>query len=551
MSPPSRRKFVKRAGMLAGAVAVGGSATTDRPTSWRAATGVAAAEEDLPPLRGPYADEDWVEFRSGPGNTRAIDTAPQVDSTGPECQRLYDGEVMGDPVVVEDTMYIADADGIRALDVRDGSVEWTRDVEGEMEWAISAAYHTLLVRTRDASDPHDNDSVVRAYDIQDGSPIWTRRFDSDTTSHLSIAYESVYLNVGGVTHALDVADGSSKWETAIGYLGWVAVSEGRVFTPDATDEHDGSQLVALDAFDGEELWRVEEEHRTRVAATDGRVVANNNHEVKTVYDAASGEPILTAESYGDPALDDEALVTTDRTTLRATFFDDRDDWTVGPFESTATSDPTIAGEEVYVYFGDAGTEYDQSLVSFDKYTGEVNWACEMPSIEGPWPDIVATRDGVYVTDGAEIQVVRSEIADEPTQTEEEPTPTEREPTPTEDDQTPTDTEPTPTDTEPTPTDGGPTPTDDGRCPTETDGSGACPPDDRTPTGSPTVSDTVGSTPTDSDSAVVAGSPTETDGVAGDGPGLGIVSTITAVGGLGYLVRRRLGERESDASETES
>mgnify|MGYP000023550066 CR=1 FL=1 len=151
---------------------------------------------------------------------------------------------------------------------------------------------------------------------------------------------------------------------------------------------------------------------------------------------------------------------------------------------------------------------------------------------------VGTEDGTYIL---EMEVGEVPSQQEPTTT---PEPTETstpEPT-TEPEPTPTET-PEPTTTEPETTTSTPEPTTETTTPT-TETSTGTPTD--TPTDSPTAeTDTTSSTSTPGNSTTSPESGTET--ASGDGPGFGLLSGLTALGGAGYLARNRFGRNEKEES----
>lgn len=572
MSPPSRRKFLKRAGVVAGVtggVAAGGAAASDGTASWRAAIGVSTAQEDLPSLRGPYADEDWVGYRGGPGRLGVVDAGPAVDPDAPDCELFYDGPFSGEPAIADGTLYIADGEGhVVALDAETADLVWTSEA-GVTGRHPSVAYQRVITT---------GEGAVLALDVADGSVDWETDLDAEVQQP-TVGYEAVFVVAGGDLHALDVQDGSTQWtrtdETFRGSPSGPAVGNDQVYVVVENDDSSNDRdLVSLDAASGTERWRTDPSSYVGYGPTAATefVTASRGMDERNVYEADTGEYHATYGGESTPAHDDQVYTWNTDYRLKTSFFDDNEGWEFLA-GSLSISSPTVAGDLVYAYFGRAEdqdrAEYEHSLLAFDKYSGEIEWSCETQAVDEPYGSvsIVATSEAVYVLGGDEIHVLRGEPGGnpEPTPTEEEPTPTEEEPTPTEEEPTPTESEPTPTEAEPTPTESGPTPTEDqptptdsqptptegGGCPTSTEGSGSCSPDDPTPTDGATVTETVGPTPTDHDSAVVTASPTNgTDEVTADGPGLGIVSTITAIGGLGYALRRRLGEPAPDEDERE-
>lgn len=399
MSPRNRRNFLKRAGAavgVGGVLATGGLLAVDE-TPRQSATQLLAAAEDadeLPPLRGPFADEDWTGYRSGPGHDGAIEAAPDVDPERIDCTCFYEGSFDGEAAIVDDTMYFTDGGGrIVALDAHDATVRWTSDDIGA-SGTPSAAYGTLVT---------GGDGKLLAYDLETRSVDWEREYDDGPTVP-TVAYEAVFVVADDDLYAVEVADGSLRWvkedET---FDGHPAASAGRVYaTPDG-DMSSYYDVAAYDPVVGEELWRTGPDSFTSgVNATDERVTVGYGIDEMVYLDPETGESSFGPIGWGDDALDDEIWVMKDNYGVDARFWDDRDGWKYPPDTGIIEghSDPTVTGDTVFVYFGENTTDaapHEHELVALEKSTGEVKWSCEGEAVDGPAGfDIVATSDAVYV-----------------------------------------------------------------------------------------------------------------------------------------------------------
>lgn len=411
MSQQDRRAFLKRGGAVLGvgaALTTSGVLAREHVTSERVSGYLASAQDELPPTRE-AAEGDWVEYRAGPGNTGAIPAAPGVDPSVHGCSCFYDGPFAGEPAIVDDTMYLVDSPTggrIVAVDARDGSVEWT----GE---DVAALATPAVGYDRIFASAHGEGTAgeLVALDVDDGSLEWSIEFESRPTVP-TVAYETVYVVGHETLYAVDVADGSIRWErdldaTFDAYSTPPAVGGGQLYV--ITD----GPMYAFDPLTGEERWRTEDEDfftdGGQLRATDDRVSVRVLEANTPVYDAETGKKTHDLPGRRS-ALDDEVLTRTTDEALVTYRFEDDDSW---EFPGTELSQPTIAGDEVYVYVGDdPDPEYRYNLVALDKDDGSARWSCEVEPVDNPnYVSVAATTDAVYVIGDDEIHAVYGTHAD--------------------------------------------------------------------------------------------------------------------------------------------
>lgn len=577
MSSKNRREILKCAvGALGvgGAVSASGCLGADGTAASMPAT-MASDHGGLPSLRGPYADEDWVGERGGPGNTARAATGPDVGDS-PECRLFYEPEPQyhDEAAIVDDTMYITTGGRVRALDTSDGSVRWTSD-EVDMLSTPSAAYGTLFAAGVES---------VTALDVEDRTVEWNVPYEDRVTTP-SVGYEMVFVVMDGAIRALDVSDGSTVWERESDGTGEdfrhapLALGAEQVYAIDGSDN-----LVALDAANGEQLWtdNTQLTYSWGLAATDRYVTGSSGRasEEYRVLDAETGQAVAGGSSWRPPAFDDEAIVNVTHWDVRVHFFDDRDSWQTGNFSTMAVGPPAMDDDTVYVYVGDngAGDPDSYTVIAYDKYSGDRRWTCDVGDSVDSGGSVAVTGDAAYAFGYEEIHVIPGEDRGTDDSTDDETTSDQD------------DTEDGPADGDAT-DDGGSTEADDGSSDTgggsgETDGGSTGTDDGSTDGGSATETDGGSDgggtgTPTDTDGSsgsgggrstagdgsptAESGTPTDgtptADGDGGtaervaveeatetseDGPGLGVVSAISGLGGLGYLLRRRLADDDSDA-----
>lgn len=518
MSDQKRRDFVKLTG---GVIGFGTALSSRGPVA-------ATATQELPPLRGPYADEDWVGYRNGSGHNGVVSEAPTIDADAPECEKIYDGPVDGDLAIADGTIYAADGNGhIVALDAQDGSEQWTSD-DVSAGKSPSAAYNRIITT---------GDGSVLALNVADGSLDWETALDGEV-KHPAVGYETVFVVAGESFYTLDVTDGSIKWErtdekfglTPPHGIGSPAIGHGHVYTNVYQDDSANDQaLVALDVTTGEEIWRTAPDKYVsgEPIASEGKVSAAASMDERIFYDAETGDFTNYGGGERTPAhTDDIKSFSSESTYLKTVFIDSGESWEFWS-EGPPVSHPVIAGDTVYAYFGPAdggsGEEYENSLIAFNLSDGSIKWQCEAREPQR----VIATSDAVYIagTDRT-IYAAFGKSTDGDDSTDEET-------------ETPEDT-PSPDDSE-----------KDCGCPNDTDSSSGGD-DTSTDTATATDEDTVSgesSKSTDEDYQAVENG-TSTEETDGAGPGLGIVSAVTGLGGIGYVLRRRLvgGEPDSDSRD---
>lgn len=567
MSSENRREFLKLAGGVVGvgsALSASGCLAAGGARAPMAATTLSNHDE-LPPLRGSYAEEDWTGLRGGPGNTATADQGPTVGDS-PECRPIYEPEDQfnWEAAIVGDTMYVTSNGGFRALDTTDGSIRWTSDDVGVLG-TPSAAYDRLFGTGRGS---------VTALDVDDQSVAWEVPYEDRATTP-AVGYEMVFSVLDGAIRAMDVEDGATVWEVASDengedfQLDTLALGAGQVYALDGSDN-----VVAYDAANGEHQWtdNTQLTYSWGLAATDQYVTASSGRasEEYRVLDVGTGEWIASGQAWQPPALDDELVVNVTHSDVRVDFFDDRDGWRSENFSTMALGPPAMDEDTVYVYLGDGGSKDNYSLLAYDKYSGERKWTCEVDDSVGTGGSVAVTNDQVFAFGSREFHVVDGESQGDDSGGEE---------TPTESDGSDADdgtTEDGSTDDGTSDGDGGSS--DDGG---STSGSDSSTNGDEATTGSETATpgdetggaeterstatstdadDEFGSeggdaTPTGDSSTGTAGDEgssvervavEEATETGGDGPGFGVASAVSGLGGLAYLFRRRLGDDATDA-----
>jgi outer membrane protein assembly factor BamB len=295
----SRRSFLALASTaaLAGAGAVGASEPTDaarnvtdagaadQPT--RSATRTPPPTAARTPTRTPAQSiGDHPTFGVGPARTG--DAGDEAGPAGPVVAQWCVGSAAsGRPsplAVVEGTAYVGSpGEGLRALDAATGDLRWRA--------RIDAGAPTVVGDRLYAAD----DAAVVALGTGSGRELWATRPGGQVTTaalvagdgrgtRLVIVGEAVERDDGerrgGRIHALDAADGSTRWRTRLDGgvpYGALAARDGLVYGGGATH-----RFYALDAATGEVRWRADlGDHATSPAVGPDAVVVGD--EAGTVH----------------------------------------------------------------------------------------------------------------------------------------------------------------------------------------------------------------------------------------------------------------------------
>lgn len=528
MTLHDRRAFLTRAAAVAagsGVVAM----TANKP----------AAGSDSASIHGSYAGVNWTEWRGGPQRTSSVNRAPVVDADSPNCRRFYEGPFAhtGEGVVNPDTetMYLTDDAGrLVALDTR---VDGSEDGTASRQWQSDD-----LGVTGTPSLAHDHlyahgDTQVVAYDLESREVAWNRTFDGEIED-LLVAYQRVYVAAGGELYALSPDNGGLDWANGDDGYETLAAGHGEIFViRDARWEDDDTDIASIDPETGADVWQYPNEVGWRgydqhgpIAIVDGRFACRVDGWEVWVFEYEDRENFVNYEGAYKYAIDDEAIVSTSDYHVSCSYHDEDHGWSYRS-GNLHLSRATIAGDTVYVFNeGDGGSQnHDYELIAFDKPTGEVEWSCYVTDHSEPFlgMQITVTERDVWLFGRDDVYVTRGDAPEStPTPTETE-TPTGTEPS----SQSPTATETLSTTETPT---ASPTPPETGAAsPSATEIQTSTKP---TPT---PATETATATTTEAEAGAAVRTRAETETQPDDMPGFGVGGAVTAIGGVLYVLKRRL------------
>ena len=148
------------------------------------------------------------------------------------------------------------------------------------------------------------DSHVNAVDLQTGEPVWGSRVQLEDVVQTPVAVDetSAYVgDVGGRVTVVDLGSGDVRWTKELGtpIAGAVTLDAGRVLATTLGGQNDPSEIVALDAENGDELWRASTKDAsnfvTAPVVADGRMLTLDAVGGVLAFDAEDGRFLWRTE----------------------------------------------------------------------------------------------------------------------------------------------------------------------------------------------------------------------------------------------------------------
>lgn len=251
---------------------------------------------------------------------------------------------------------------------------------GNLVLRTGPVVHDGLVLVGTRGDPtHQGPFRLYAFEAAMGEHRWSHDISRGLFSAATPAavdgtvYVRVRLSTGTLVEALDVSDGSRRWQRTVNdwIVGPFVVSDGRLYV--TMDE----AMLALDPENGEQLWRTAVEPvMAQPAVGDGAVHVGCQDGCVRAFEATSGEKRwsydLGDELTTSTAIRDGLVYAGGRDHLVA-LRDGEEAWRFG-FEDderflTSTA-PAVDGEQLYV----GGR---RSIYALDGETGAESWTHEL------------------------------------------------------------------------------------------------------------------------------------------------------------------------------
>ncbi|HEY6567960.1 MAG TPA: PQQ-binding-like beta-propeller repeat protein [Actinomycetota bacterium] len=382
------------------------------------------------------AQEGWTQFQGGPDHSGDAPGGPEpayrmdwelpIDLGGPDLQFGVSA-----PVVAGDTIVVVGPDQIIGVDAESGSQAWT--VDRDLGPPVSAAIASVdgsdaVVYTEGFGDgPPDPDaspsasspsptapasaspsgsaagedgadgqgtfnSHLAAFDVRTRKPLF-KPVPLDEVSRTGVTVDGTMAFVGangGRVYAIDLTDGSVVWNVELGrpLTSPPTVAADTVLVGvQSTQSSRLPTVVALDAGDGEEAWRLDDQGAaaivSTVAANDttAYVAFSGSQEASIdAIDLATGERtwrsrlprLLDPSATAPPVVTDDAVYATDA--LGVTYAFDPDTgariWDFALNQNVFRAAPIAVADHVVV-----GT-LDGDFVALDASSGELVWRSE-------------------------------------------------------------------------------------------------------------------------------------------------------------------------------
>jgi len=166
------------------------------------------------------------------------------------------------PAVIGDSVYLASDSGfLYKLDKRSGAQRWRAKIDRGSPERIPAnkegsrwdRYSSSVVADNERVYVGSRDNTLYALDVATGSELWHVRTQDMLTATPALYRDLVlFADYKGVVQAVGASDGKTRWtyDAKLPVAGDLVVDAGRVFVGSRTYE-----LIALDAANGQELWK--------------------------------------------------------------------------------------------------------------------------------------------------------------------------------------------------------------------------------------------------------------------------------------------------------
>lgn len=334
-------------------------------------------------------DDSWRQFGYDSTNTGHNPDARGVE-TEPDERWQYDPPIDGEiraPVVLNGEVYCSVRNRLVALDADDGSELWTYERD-------SATLSPPAVDTNHVYVGASDDRIV-AVEAESGNETWEFETTGSIVEPPTLADDTVYANGTSGIHAIDVTDGSERWHLENPGTSVIAVTDDLV----AITSGDSVVLVVSQ----QERETVTERVRESLATAFGREIDDDvTFETVSTFDGrvALEIPLFLWLENGPPMIDDGSLYVGSIGMVKIST-DGGDGWYFDEPLAVPTSPTRIDGT---LFFG-TGTEIEDVLdehrdnagtvYALDTDDGSIDWTFDTGGPINTSP--VATDSTVYVT----------------------------------------------------------------------------------------------------------------------------------------------------------
>jgi eukaryotic-like serine/threonine-protein kinase len=301
------------------------------------------------------------------------------------------------PILAAGTLYTGSGDGvIYALDAQSGQEIWSREGFGQLENSGAVAGDLLIIG--------GYDKRVRALNRHTGKELWSFDTVSFVQASPLIVNEQTYIATDHAMYALDLASGELQWEAATGqedaYMGPPAYDDGVIYTTG------GKHLLALEATNGEELWRIQRDQPfTALAIANQMIYVGNFDGSFYAYDRKTGAERWNFQGggifWGGPAIEGDIVYAGNDDMVYALHAQTGEERWHFQMAGQGVSDIMISDGVLYV--SDSSHEFPRGprhLYALDAQSGQEIWAFEEIATFLPTPAL--GEDAIYVTTTGEV-----------------------------------------------------------------------------------------------------------------------------------------------------
>ena len=332
-------------------------------------------------------ERDWPTVGGGPAHTGFVPDATALSAPTTDWSAHLGGWPHSPPVVADGAVVVAEPTRVRALSAADGTGRWRGDLQHPPSGApgIDPEAGVVYVPTADPTTANEG-AFLTAFDLGTGDRAWRTRVDPEAVYAVTAADGVAYARTR--RGCVAVVDGVVRWRRDdLGKTGYdrfnandgmdlagavtPAVVDGTVYVPAR------NALVALDAADGTERWRVPVAHAFAApTVVEDTVYAVGVSEVAAVETDGRVRWRSTEHGgYGSAAVADDRVYVVDDQLSALDATDGTEQWTADGGQTVA-SDTVVVGQMACVHDGGL-TAYDRGTGRLTELVGRGRWQTDV------------------------------------------------------------------------------------------------------------------------------------------------------------------------------
>jgi outer membrane protein assembly factor BamB len=344
---------------------------------------------------------DVTLYRGNPQRTGVFDFPAIRQEPGIQWQTKIGSSWLVPPVLADGVLYTGSGNGsLYAVDAQTGEEIWSTGGFSQLENSGAVAGDLIVAG--------GYDQRVRGLDRHTGDVLWSFDTVSFVQASPLILENRVYIATDHALYALDLLSGKLQWQAPTGnegaYMGAPAYENGIIYTTG------GKSLLALDATNGKELWRIEHSDMfTALAVANGLIYVGNFDGYFYAFDQKTGAEKWKVRSGGlfwaGPAVDGNTVYAGNDDLIYALNAQTGEQLWKFQMAGKAVSDPMVSDGVVYV--SDSSHEFPRGprhLYALDAASGEELWTFETVATFLPAPAL--DENTIYVTTTGDVLALR-------------------------------------------------------------------------------------------------------------------------------------------------